>query len=80
MALVSAMSSGLKQEIEDQFFKNLSVNSLYIFRDGQDSKLSTDDTEVIIKSPYVTSVTARMSESFMVSNSMNSTVKILNTI
>ena len=80
MALVAAMSSGLEQEVKDQFFKTLTVNSLIVYRNGDDSKLTTNETEIVARSPYVTSVSARMYGLYAVSNSVNTTTKSIDTL
>ncbi len=71
IAMVTAVGSGVEQQVQDQF-KTLSVNNLFVAPDGEDSKLTTEDVEIIEKSPYVTSVSANIDGSFLASNSLNS--------
>ncbi len=73
-ALVTVIGSGVEQKVQDEF-KTLNVSTLFIFPDGKDPKLSTNDTKILEESPYVTSVSASIGEYFLVSNSLTTEVE-----
>ncbi len=69
-----AIGNGVEQQVQDQF-KTLSVNNVFVAPDGEDSKLSSDDIDVVLQSPYVTSASVNIDGSFQASNSLNNTVE-----
>ena len=72
-ALVTVFGSAVENQVQDEF-KNLNVNTLIMFPEGRDAKLSTNDEKILEQSPYVKSISADIGDFFLASNSLNTNV------